>query len=251
VRTCRFVRAGHVAYGLIEGVEVRPLNAPPWAGGLPEGRSSPLSEVTLLAPVEPSKIVGVGKNYRSHARELGSDVPAEPLLFIKPSTAVIGPGERIVLPEASKEVHYEAELAIVIGRATSRLATAAEAKEAIFGFTCLNDVTARDIQRAEGHYTRSKAFDTFCPIGPVIETRIDPLDASVVCRVNGNERQRGFTRDMVYDPYLLVSFISRVMTLLPGDVITTGTPEGIGPLKPGDRVEVEVSGIGVLENLVV
>jgi 2-keto-4-pentenoate hydratase/2-oxohepta-3-ene-1,7-dioic acid hydratase in catechol pathway len=168
-----------------------------------------------------------------------------------PTSAVVGPGAGIVLPEASKLVHHESELAAVLGRTLSRAATAAEAREAIFGWTCLNDVTARDIQRAEGHFTRAKSFDTFCPIGPVVETAVDPLDLTVICRVNGQERQRGQTRDMVYDPYLLVAFVSQVMTLYPGDVVTTGTPEGVGPLKRGDWVEVEISGIGVLRNPVV
>jgi 2-keto-4-pentenoate hydratase/2-oxohepta-3-ene-1,7-dioic acid hydratase in catechol pathway len=198
--------------------------------------------------VEPTKVVAVGRNYRAHAAEMGSEVPKEPLLFLKPSSAVIGPGEAIVLPEMSRLVHHEAELAVVLGRTLSRAATAAAAREAVFGFTCLDDVTARDIQRSEGHFTRAKSFDTFCPIGPVVVTDLDPLDLTVACRVNGEERQRGHTGDMVHDPYALLAFISRVMTLYPGDVVTTGTPEGVGPLQRGDRVEVEISGIGVLQN---
>jgi 2-keto-4-pentenoate hydratase/2-oxohepta-3-ene-1,7-dioic acid hydratase in catechol pathway len=251
MRTCRFRKGGREAYGLVDGLQVRALTAAPWDGGLPEGPALSLSEVTLLAPVQPSKVVCVGKNYRAHARELGSDVPPVPLIFIKPSTAVIGPGAAIRLPEASKEVHHEAELALVMGRALTAAATAVEAREAVFGWTCLDDVTARDIQRAEGHFTRSKSFDTFCPIGPVVETELDPLEAVIGCRVNGEQRQRGFAKDMVVDPYLLVAFISQVMTLLPGDVVSTGTPEGVGPIRRGDWVEVEVSGIGVLKNPVV
>ncbi len=250
MRTCRFQKGGRELYGVIEGLEVRALSAEPWAGGLPEGPKLRLSDVTLVAPAQPSKVVAVGRNYRAHARELGHEVPKEPLLFIKPSTSVIGTGAPIRLPEVSKEVHYEAELALVIGRTVSR-ANAAEAKAAIFGWTCLNDVTARDIQRAEQHFTRAKSFDTFCPLGPVIESALDPMEAVVTCRVNGEQRQRGFAKDMVVDPYALVSFISQVMTLLPGDVVTTGTPEGVGPLRRGDWVEVEVSGIGVLRNPVV
>ncbi len=250
MRTCRFQKGGRELYGAVDGLEVRVLSAEPWAGGLPEGPKLPLSDVALLAPAQPSKVVCVGKNYRAHAREMGSEVPKEPLIFIKPSTAVIGPGEPIRLPESSKEVHYEAELALIIGRAVTR-ATAAEAKGAIFGWTCLNDVTARDIQRAEQHFTRSKSFDSFCPLGPVVETALDPMEAVIACRVNGEQRQRGFARDMVVDPYALVAFISQVMTLLPGDVVTTGTPEGVGPIRRGDWVEVEVSGIGVLRNPVV
>lgn len=251
MRTCRFSRAGRERFGVVEGDKVRALTAEPWAGGLPEGPSLDLGEVSLLAPVLPSKVVCVGRNYRAHAAELGNEVPKEPLIFMKPSTAVIGPGASIRVPEASKEVHYEAELAVVMGRSLTRAATAVEARAAVFGFTCLDDVTARDIQRAEKHFTRAKSFDTFCPIGPVIVTDLDPADATVTCRVNGEQRQRGSTRDMVFDPYLLVAFISQVMTLLPGDVVSTGTPEGVGPMQRGDWVEVEVSGIGILKNPVV
>jgi len=247
VRTCRFRRAGQERYGLIEGEEVRALSAAPWAGGLPEGKPVPLAEVTLLAPVEPTKVVCVGRNYVAHARELGNEVPKIPLIFLKPSTSVIGPQEAIRCPEQSHEVHHEGELAVVMARPLTR-ASPAQVREAVFGYTCLNDVTARDIQREEKQFTRAKGFDTFCPVGPLIETAFDPLDASVVCRVNGGERQRGSTRDMAFDPFALVSFISGVMTLLPGDVIATGTPEGVGPIRRGDWVEVEIPGIGVLRN---
>jgi 2-keto-4-pentenoate hydratase/2-oxohepta-3-ene-1,7-dioic acid hydratase in catechol pathway len=249
MKVCRFRKGGAERYGLVEGDAVRPLSAAPWAGGLADGPAVPLAEVQLLAPVEPSKIVCVGKNYEAHARELGSEVPATPLLFLKPPTAIIGPEETIRCPAASREVHHEAELAVVVGR-TLTGASPAEARRGIFGFTCVNDVTARDIQREEKHFTRSKSFDTFCPVGPLIETIIAPLDVSVVCRVNGEVRQHGTTRDMVVDPYALVSFVSGVMTLLPGDLVSTGTPEGVGVLRPGDRVEVEVGGIGVLRNRV-
>ncbi len=249
MRTCRFRRGGRELYGVVEGATVRALGAEPWAGGLPEGPAHPLPEVTLLAPVQPSKIVCVGRNYRAHAKELGNEVPKEPLIFIKPSTSVVGPGAAIRIPEASQEVHHEAELALVVGRTGAR--TAVEAREAVFGWTCLNDVTARDIQRREAHFTRAKGYDTFCPVGPVVETDLDPMDLTVTCRVNGEQRQRGSTRDMVVDPYLLLAFISQTMTLLPGDVVSTGTPEGVGAFKRGDWVEVEVSGIGVLRNPVV
>jgi 2-keto-4-pentenoate hydratase/2-oxohepta-3-ene-1,7-dioic acid hydratase in catechol pathway len=250
VRTCRFRLAGRDRYGLVEGATVRALNAAPWAGGLPEGKPVPLADVTLLAPVEPSKVVCVGRNYGAHAKELGNEVPAVPLLFLKPSTSVVGPQEAIRCPEQSKEVHHESELAVVMARSLTR-ASAVEARLAVFGYTCLNDVTARDIQREEKQFTRAKGFDTFCPVGPVVETSIDPMDVSVVCRVNGAERQRGHTRDMIFDPFALLSFISQVMTLLPGDVVATGTPEGVGAIRRGDWVEVEVAGIGVLRNPVV
>ncbi len=250
MRTCRYRAANRERYGVVEGGAVRPLTAAPWVGGLPEGKPVPLADVTLLAPVEPSKVVCVGRNYRAHAKELGNEVPAAPLLFLKPPSSVVGPQEAIRCPEQSREVHHEAELAVVLGRPLAR-ATAAEARLAVFGYACLNDVTARDIQREEKQFTRAKGFDTFCPIGPVVETGIDPMDVSVVCRVNGEERQRGHTRDMVFDPFALLAFVSSVMTLLPGDVLATGTPEGVGPIRRGDWVEVEISGIGVLRNPVV
>jgi 2-keto-4-pentenoate hydratase/2-oxohepta-3-ene-1,7-dioic acid hydratase in catechol pathway len=250
VRTCRFRWKGQDRYGAVEGDAVRPLTAAPWAGGLVEGKPIPLSEVTLLAPVEPSKIVCVGRNYAAHARELGNELPKIPLLFLKPPSAVVGPQDAIRCPEQSSEVHHEAELGVVIARPLAR-ASATEAKGAVFGYTCVNDVTARDIQREEKQFTRAKGFDTFCPVGPVVETSLDPLDLSVVCRVNGSERQRASTRDMVFDPFALLAFISNVMTLLPGDVVATGTPEGVGVIRRGDWVEVEISGIGVLRNPVV
>ena len=174
-------------------------------------------------------------------------MPKQPLLFLKPPSAVIGPGEAIRCPPSSSDVQHEAELAVVVGRALSR-AGAAEARQAIFGFTCLNDVTARDIQREEKQFTRAKGFDTFCPVGPWIDTGLDPGELTVSCRVNGEERQRGSTRDLVFDPYALLAFISSVMTLWPGDLVATGTPEGVGRVQPGDWVEVEVSGLGVLRN---
>jgi 2-keto-4-pentenoate hydratase/2-oxohepta-3-ene-1,7-dioic acid hydratase in catechol pathway len=250
MRTCRFRWNGAERHGVVEGDGVRALTGAPWAGGLPEGRPIPLANVELLAPVEPTKIVCVGRNYRAHAKELGNEVPAVPLLFLKPPSAIVGPQQAIRCPEQSSEVHHEAELGVVLARPLSR-ATAVEARAAVFGYTGLNDVTARDIQRAEKHFTRAKGFDTFCPVGPVVDTSLDPLDLSVVCRVNGEERQRGNTRDMVFDPFALVAFISGVMTLLPGDVVATGTPEGVGTIRRGDWVEVEISGVGVLRNPVV
>jgi 2-keto-4-pentenoate hydratase/2-oxohepta-3-ene-1,7-dioic acid hydratase in catechol pathway len=250
MRVCRFRNAGQERYGTIEGPLVRPLSAAPWAGGLPDGKPVALADVQLLAPVEPSKVVCVGRNYRAHAKELGNEVPTTPLLFLKPPSSVVGPQDAIRCPEQSKEVHHEAELGVVMGRPLSR-ASAVEAKLAVFGYTCLNDVTARDIQREEKQFTRAKGFDTFCPVGPVVETALDPMDVSVVCRVNGTEKQRGHTRDMVFDPFALLAFISSVMTLWPGDVVATGTPEGVGAIQRGDWVEVEIGGIGVLRNPVV
>ncbi len=247
MRTCRFRHGGVERWGAVEGAQVRPLTGEPWAGGLPEGQPLPLAAVTLLAPVRPSKVVCVGRNYAAHARELGNEVPKQPLIFLKPPSAVIGPEEAIRCPAGSTDVQHEAELGVVIGRALSR-AGAAEARQAIFGYTCVNDVTARDIQREEKHFTRAKGFDTFCPVGPWVDTSLDPSDLTVSLRVNGAERQRGSTRDMVFDPAALLAFISGVMTLLPGDLVSTGTPEGVGRLQPGDVVEVEVGGLGVLRN---
>jgi 2-keto-4-pentenoate hydratase/2-oxohepta-3-ene-1,7-dioic acid hydratase in catechol pathway len=250
MRYVRYRRAGHERYGTLEGAELRPLSAAPWAGGLPEGAPVKLEEVQLLAPVQPSKIVCVARNYVAHAKELGNDVPKQPLIFLKPSTSIVGPGDEIRCPPQSKEVHHEAELGVVVGRTLTRVSPV-EAKAGVLGWTCLNDVTARDLQREEKQFTRAKGFDTFCPVGPWIETRLDPNDVSVVCRVNGAERQRGWVRDMAFDPWMLLSWISQIMTLLPGDVVATGTPEGVGPIQRGDWVEVEVSGIGVLKNPVV
>jgi 2-keto-4-pentenoate hydratase/2-oxohepta-3-ene-1,7-dioic acid hydratase in catechol pathway len=250
MRICRFRLAGQERYGTIEGPLVRPLSTAPWAGGLPDGKPVALADVQFVAPVEPTKVVCVGRNYRAHAKELGNEVPTTPLLFLKPPSSVIGPQDAIRCPEQSKEVHHEAELGVVLGRTLSR-ATPVEARLAVFGYTCLNDVTARDIQREEKQFTRAKGFDTFCPVGPVVETALDPMDVSVVCRVNGTEKQRGSTRDMVFDPFALLAFISGVMTLWPGDVVATGTPEGVGAIQRGDWVEVEVGGIGVLRNPVV
>jgi 2-keto-4-pentenoate hydratase/2-oxohepta-3-ene-1,7-dioic acid hydratase in catechol pathway len=247
MRACRFRHGVDERWGVIEGDRVRPLNAEPWAGGLPEGKPLPLAEVTLLAPVRPTKVVCVGRNYQAHAREMGNEVPKQPLIFLKPPSSVIGPQEAIRCPPQSSDVQHEAELGVVVGRTLTQ-ATAAEAKQAIFGFTCVNDVTARDIQREEKQFTRAKGFDTFCPVGPFVETDLDPGDLAVVCRVNGSERQRGQTRDMAFDPYAILAFISQVMTLQPGDLVATGTPEGVGRIQRGDWVEVEITGLGLLRN---
>jgi 2-keto-4-pentenoate hydratase/2-oxohepta-3-ene-1,7-dioic acid hydratase in catechol pathway len=204
--------------------------------------------VQLLAPVLPSKIVCVGRNYAAHAAELGNEVPKEPLIFLKPPSAVVGPGEAILLPPYSRQVEHEGELALVVGRRCSRLGEGADALAYLLGYTCLNDVTARDIQKAETLFDRAKGFDTFCPIGPFIETDLDPRDALVETRVNGALRQSGRTSLMIYPVASLVRWISRMMTLEPGDVIATGTPAGVGPLKDGDVVEISVGGVGQLQN---
>ena len=195
----------------------------------------------------PTKIVCVGRNYADHAKELGNEVPAAPLLFLKPPSAIIGDGEAIVLPEASSRVEFEAEIGVVIARRLQG-ATAEEAEKNIGGFVCLNDVTARDLQKSDGQWTRAKGFDTFCPVGPAVVSGLDWRKLTVVARVNGQERQRGESSDMVFSIPVLLAYISGIMTLEPGDLVATGTPAGVGPLAHGDVVEVEVSGVGVLRN---
>lgn len=224
------------------------LTSAPWSGGEPTGEHAAGDH--LLAPVKPGKIVCVGRNYRAHAAELGNEVPGEPLIFLKPSTSVAGPRDRIELPAASERVEHEAELGLVIGQRV-RGRTVAAARAAVFGLTCVNDVTARDIQRAEGKFTRAKGFDSFCPVGPHVVAGLDPLDLQVRCEVNGEERQRGRTSQMVFDPYALILFIDSVMTLEPGDLIATGTPAGVGPIVAGDSVRVVVEGVGELTNEVI
>ena len=210
-------------------------------------QAAPLAEVRLLAPIIPTKILCVGKNYADHAKEMGGDVPAEPLIFSKPATSVIGPGDDIVLPRLSSEVHHEGELAVVIGRLTRNVAVE-DALSAVLGYTCANDVTARDLQASDGQWTRAKGFDTFCPLGPWIDTEIEPDSLALQCSVNGEVRQDGSTADLVFDVAQLVAFCAAFATLLPGDVILTGTPAGVGPLRDGDSVTVTIDGIGELTN---
>ena len=209
-----------------------------------------LADVRLLAPVLPrSKVVGIGRNYAAHAAEMGTDVPAEPLMFLKPNTSVIGPGDPVFYPRQSNDVHYEGELAVVIGR-ICRDVPVEKAADVIWGYTVGNDVTARDLQRSDVQFTRAKGFDTFCPLGPWIETELDVSDLRVRTFLNGDLKQDGRTRDLIFDVPTLVAHVTSVMTLLPGDVILTGTPEGVGPMQVGDEVEVSISGIGNLTNKV-
>jgi 2-keto-4-pentenoate hydratase/2-oxohepta-3-ene-1,7-dioic acid hydratase in catechol pathway len=215
------------------------------------GERLPLADARLLAPVIPrSKIVGIGRNYADHAAELGNDVPASPLMFLKPNTSVIGPQDAVVLPRQSREVHHEAELAVVIGRLCKDVPRE-RAAEVIFGYTCADDVTARDLQASDGQWARAKGFDTFCPLGPWLTTVLDPSDLAIECRVNGEVRQRARTSAMVHDVAGLVAEVSSAFTLLPGDVILTGTPAGVAPVADGDTVEIEIEGIGVLRHGVV
>ena len=253
MRIVRFEFQGRTGYGILEGEKISVLWGTPYEGGLANttGEVMSLPEMRLLAPCEPTKIVALGLNYRDHAAEFGRPIPDEPLLFMKPSTTVIGPDEDIRYPAMSRRVDYEAELAVVMGR-TCRHVKEEDFRNYVLGYTCINDVTARDLQKKDGQFTRSKGFDTFAPLGPWIETAVpDPDNLLVEAYLNGERRQHSSTANMVFPVATLVSFISRIMTLLPGDVIATGTPAGIGPMAPGDVVEIRVEGIGRLQNRVV
>ena len=247
----RFIRysVGDAAprYGWVFQDHVGPIEGEPFGEYRRLEAGMPLERVKLHAPVHPGKIVAVGRNYAEHAKERGVDVPEIPLIFLKPPSTVIGPDEPIILPPQSRQIDHESELAVVMGRA-GRWIPAEDALNYVLGYTAANDVTARDLQQRDGQWTRGKGFDTFCPLGPWIETDLDPSDTLLRCRVNGEMRQMGSTREMVFTVAQLISFISSVMTLEPGDVILTGTPAGIGPLKNGDVVEVDIEGIGVLSN---
>ena len=235
-------------YGLIEGENVVEISGVPWGQWTRGSRSSRLADLRLLAPVDPTKIVCIGRNYAAHAAELGNEVPKEPLMFLKPPSSLIGPEEAIVLTKYSERVEHEGELALVIGRRCSHLRDADDALSFVLGYTCLNDVTARDLQKSDVQFTRGKGFDTFCAVGPHLETVLDPSNVLVETHVNGARRQSGVTSLMTYPAAFLVRWISRMMTLRPGDVIATGTPAGVGPLVAGDTVEVSVAGVGVLRN---
>ena len=258
MRIARFAKGDGVAYGVVEGEAAQtiaelyghPFGIDP-SGVRLTGQRYPLAEVRLLAPVLPSKVVAVGKNYAEHVREMGSELPAEPVLFLKPSTSVTGPGDRIAYPvKLTDRVDYEGELAVIIGR-LCRDVPKERAYDVIFGYTCANDVTARDLQLKDGQWTRAKGFDTFCPLGPWMETATDPSDLGITTTVNGEVRQHARTRELLWDVPSLIEHVSAVMTLLPGDVLLTGTPEGVGPLTDGDEVSVTVESIGTLTNKVV
>jgi len=236
-------------FARFEGSDAVLLDGAPWAGGKATGERQALSEDALLCPATPTKIVCIGRNYAAHAKELGNEVPAEPLLFLKPPSALLGPGGTVLLPPDSSRVEHEAELAVVMGKRAKGVARA-DALSHVFGYACACDVTARDLQRKDVQFTRGKGFDTFCPVGPWIETDLDPAHARIQCRVSGATRQDGSTERMIFDVPALVAYVSRAMTLEPGDVILTGTPEGVGPLVDGDSLEVEISGIGVLKLVV-
>jgi 2-keto-4-pentenoate hydratase/2-oxohepta-3-ene-1,7-dioic acid hydratase in catechol pathway len=254
MRFCRFIPAdravstGTPRYGILDDYQVREISGAPWAEWSQSNGVWPLASVRCVAPVDPSKIVCIGRNYAAHAAELGNEVPKEPLMFLKPPSSIVGPEEPVVLTAYSQRVEHEGELAIVIGRRCWHLRDSDDALSYVLGYTCLNDVTARDIQKSDVQFTRGKGFDTFCPVGPHIETDLDPTNILVETRVNGTVRQSGNTSLMIYPCAFLIRWISRMMTLYPGDVIATGTPAGVGPLVAGDAVEVGVAGIGVLRN---
>ena len=243
----RFQHENRIAYGFVEGNRIRPIEGDPFSGYKPDGSDIPLSSARLLAPCRPSKIVAVGVNYLDHAAEFKKDLPKEPLLFLKPSTAVLDPLEPIRLPARSRRVDYEAELAVVIKKRAARIQPE-EAPGFILGYTCINDVTARDLQKEDGQWTRAKGFDTFAPLGPWIVSDLNPDNLKIESYLNGERRQSASTAQLIFKVPMLVSFISEVMTLLPGDVIATGTPAGVGPMKSGDRIEVVIEGIGRLAN---
>lgn len=259
MRICRIAVGDSVNFAIIDQLDdlghigpdtvVLPIQGHPFAELEFVGAAIPVRDVKLLAPILPSKIIGIGKNYADHVAEMNSELPAEPLIFLKPNTSVIGPEETILIPRQSTLVHHEAELAIVIRRFCKDVPLE-RVPEVILGYTCANDVTARDLQNADGQWTRSKGFDTFCPLGPWIETELNTSDLAVMSYVGSAIRQSGSTKDLIFSVAQIVSFVSSCMTMLPGDVILTGTPSGVGPLVPGDQVDVEIEGIGILVNYV-
>ena len=250
MKIVRFSATGKACYGILESDKIQVCTGTPYLRLEPTDRYYGITDVKLLPPCAPSKIVALGVNYRSHGEEMSHRIPAEPLIFIKPSTSVIGPDDDIVYPVSSKRVDYEGELGVVIKNNTYQVSKK-EANHHILGYTCINDVTARDIQASDKQWTRSKGFDTFCPIGPCIETELEPGNLSLKTFLNGEIKQETSTSDLVFPVNELVSFISHVMTLLPGDVIATGTPSGIGPMQPGDTVEITIENIGTLRNRVI
>jgi len=250
MKIVRYQDGSSIKYGVIEKETIREMEGDPFSHFHLTSRAKQIGEAKLLSPCLPSKIVALGLNYRDHAEEVKLPIPDKPLLFIKPSTSVIGPGEAILYPKMSKRVDYEAELAVVIGKVAKNVSEE-KAADYILGYTCLNDVTARDLQPKDGQWTLSKSFDTFSPIGPWIVTDMDPYQLEISSYLNGERRQHSNTKNLIFGPRQLVSFISWAMTLLPGDVIATGTPSGIGPMAIGDQIDVVIEGIGTLSNHVV
>ena len=249
MRLVRFLARTKPAWGVVNGDELLELDGDFFTPFKTLKAGHIFSQVKLLPPCNPSKVVAVGLNYRDHAHELGLAIPEEPVLFLKPATTILGPGESVICPRMSSRVDYEAELGVVVKDRTRNISPE-EAPDHILGYTCANDVTARDLQKKDGQWTRAKSFDTFCPVGPWIETDLDPGNLLIQSYLNGERRQSSRTSQLIFNVHELVSFISGVMTLEPGDLIITGTPAGIGPMKPGDEIEVRIEGIGSLKNIV-
>jgi 2-keto-4-pentenoate hydratase/2-oxohepta-3-ene-1,7-dioic acid hydratase in catechol pathway len=244
-------RGHHISYGALEGESIRVISGDPFGEWALAGPFVEANSVRLLPPCVPSKIVCVGRNYVEHAKELHNEVPTEPLIFLKPPSSLLEPGGAIVYPRLSQRVDHEGEIGVIIGKRCRRLAPGARAADYIYGYTCVNDVTARDLQKKDGQWTRGKGFDTFCPFGPCIRTDVDAAALAVQGRVNGEVRQAGHVSEMIFPIEVILRYISQVMTLEPGDLIATGTPAGVGPLKVGDTVEVVIDGVGVLRNTVI
>jgi 2-keto-4-pentenoate hydratase/2-oxohepta-3-ene-1,7-dioic acid hydratase in catechol pathway len=238
-------QAGTTAFAKIETGRALFLSDAPWLGAEITGQSAPLDTLTVLAPITPSKVIGIGRNYRAHAAELGHDLPSEPLIFLKPPSSVQGPAEPVVLPKQSERVDFEAELGVVIGKRARNVSTA-DALSYVFGYTVVCDVTARDLQKKDDQWTRAKGFDTFCPTGPWLKVGLDPSNLSVQLRQNGTLKQDGNTSDMIFPVPQLIAHISGIMTLEPGDLIATGTPHGVGPMQPGDRITIAIGGMSEL-----
>jgi len=246
----RFKYKDKISYGVLKEDELFPVSGSIYRKFLVKKRGIPIGDVILFPPVLPTKIVALGRNYKDHAIEMGKPIPKEPLIFLKPSTAVVGPNDIIIYPKMSKRVDYEGELAVIIKKRANLLDDNANIDDHILGYTCFNDVTARDLQRKDVQFTRGKSFDSFAPCGPCIVTDLDPAKLRIKTFLNGKLRQSGNTKNLIFSIPYLVKFISQVMTLNPGDIIATGTPAGIGPMVPGDRVDVQIEGIGVLSNKV-
>lgn len=249
MKVVRFKSDNQISYGFVEQDVILEVSGFPYDEHYITGRDFPFDAATLLAPVDPSKVVAVGLNYVDHAKELKMPLPEEPILFLKPPGTVIGPGDEIVLPKQSSRVDYEAEIAFVIGKKAKNIPIE-DAGEYIYGYTCANDVTARDLQEKDGQWTRAKSFDTFCPVGPWVVTDIDPASLDIKLILDGEIKQSSNTKNMIFDPHVLLTFISSVMTLNPGDIIIMGTPPGVGPIKTGQTVTVEIEQIGKLVNKV-
>jgi 2-keto-4-pentenoate hydratase/2-oxohepta-3-ene-1,7-dioic acid hydratase in catechol pathway len=251
MRIARFTTGEDPVFGLVDGAgeKIAEITGDPLYTKIElTGATHLVEDVRLLAPVIPrSKVIGIGRNYADHAKELGNEVPAEPLMFLVPNTAVVGPGDPVVLPRQSNDVHYEGELAAVIGKIAKDVRLE-DALDCVWGYTVANDVTARDLQKSDGQWARAKGFDTFCPLGPWVETELDPADLRLVTRLDGEVVQDGTTADMIHDVAALVAYASAAFTLLPGDVILTGTPSGVGPVKAGQRVSIDIEGLGTLDN---